>query len=89
MPTTEARERTGMPRVWDAPIACPAGGVIAETMEGSGCRCRVEHESLTATSSPSSLIRYCLHREGYMACPTWRAEKDRIESGRVARLVAE
>lgn len=71
-----------MPRVFDAPTACPAGAVIAETIEGSGCRCRVEHESLTATSSPSSLIRYCLSREGYQHCPTWIAEKQRIAQAR-------
>lgn len=89
MPTTEARERTKMPRVFDVLPACPAGAAIGETPGGSGCRCRVEHESLTATSSPSSLILYCLSGDGYKACPTWRAEKDRIESGRVARLVNE
>jgi hypothetical protein len=78
-----------MPRVFDAPPRCPAGAFIAETIEGSGCRCRVEHESLTASSHPSSLIRFCLSREGYMQCPTWQAEKARVESGRVARLVDE
>lgn len=78
-----------MPRVFDVETACPAGAVIGETIQGSGCRCRVEHESLTATSSPTSLILYCLNRDGYKRCPTWQAEKKRIEAGRVARLVAE
>lgn len=78
-----------MPRVFDVAPKCPAGAAIAETPGGSGCRCRVEHASLTATSAPSSLILYCLSRDGYQTCPTWRAEKDRIESGRVARLVED
>jgi hypothetical protein len=78
-----------MPRVFDMEAACPAGAAIAETSQGSGCRCRVEHTSLTATNNPSSLIRYCLSRDGYKFCPTWRSEKDRIEAGRVAPLVED
>jgi hypothetical protein len=64
---------------FDPAVTCPAGTAIHETPEGSGCRCAIERNTLTALRDPSSLLGYCL--SDYSACPTWQAEKQHVEAG--------
>lgn len=61
-------------------IECPAGELVSRF--GIGCRCRIEHSTITAAENPSSLDRFCMG--DFKQCPTWRAERDKRE---VAPLV--
>jgi len=83
MPETMVRVRSGLPRVFDAQIECPAGEPIGETLKGSGCACHVEDNVLLSSTDPASLMRFCLG--DYRICPTWRTEKDWIAANRQAR----
>jgi hypothetical protein len=68
----------------DYPIVCPAG----QRLEADGvpaCRCGIEESVISAATDPSSLAKFCMN--AYVACPTWRAEKERIWSGRSQPLV--
>jgi len=76
MPDTQVRERSGLPRVFDAVVECPGGEFVGEALEGSGCHSRIEHSGIFASTSPRSLIAYCMG--DYRTCPTWRAEKERV-----------
>ncbi len=87
-----ARERV---RAGSREVACPAGcvlGVGAE--EGLTIRCGVERSLITEQHDPSSLVSFCLTdggtnvKEGYQACPSWRAEKERVWQGRLTPLVS-
>lgn len=52
---------------------CPAG----EALEVEGvpaCRCRIEHNTLTATTDPRSLGAWCFG--DYTTCPTWRERRE-------------
>ena len=74
--------------MFDPDVRCPAGTPIGCTPAGSGCRCGIEHSSICAATDPTSLIDFCLNRAGgYRRCPTWLAEKERIEAQRKAPLV--
>ena len=64
-------------------IPCPAGEPVVETLGGSGCHCRVEDSVIVSALDPSSLGRFCVARDGYLRCPTWQAETERIERERV------
>jgi hypothetical protein len=86
MPDTWVREVVGLPRVFDPHVTCPGGEPIAETAAGSGCECRVEQNALVASRDPSSLTQFCL--ADYCACPTWRAEKERVWAKQRAPLVS-
>lgn len=85
MTDTLARTKVGLPHVFDPAVECPGGEPIAETVNGSGVRCRVEHSSILSDQDPKSLILWCCSE--YRTCPTWQAEKDRIAEGRRAALV--
>lgn len=63
---------------------CPAGAAVGETAQGRGCFCWVEETVLTVGDSPTSLNGYCFGN--YLACPTWIAEKQRIEAAQKTRL---
>jgi hypothetical protein len=76
---------------------CPAaafiGAVRADGMPG--CRCRVEHSTLSLGGDPSTILRWCskgptsdMRRNeageplnGYVNCPTWEFEKLRLMLG--------
>ena len=57
-------------------IKCPAGDFVQETIQGSGCRCRITRETLTEVENPSTLNNFCAGR--YTTCPVWREEKQAI-----------
>lgn len=69
---------------FDPPVVCPAGTPIYETARGSGCRCAIEQNTLTAKDDPQSLVSFCF--SAYVFCATWREEKLRIEEGTVEPL---
>lgn len=85
MPDTMVRTKSGLPRVFDAVVECPAGEPIGEALAGSGCACRIEESALMAATDPSTLTAFCLGR--YIECPTWQADKHRIWVGRKMRLI--
>lgn len=87
MPMTEALAMTDLPLYLDVEVACPAGVPIGITPTGSGCRCKIAHETITTAANPKSLLMFCM--SGYRQCPTWQAEKARVESGVVAPLIRE
>lgn len=66
-------------------MVCPAGTAVFETAEGSACRCKVEEQTITFLRDPSSLVNFCMGL--YTLCPSWQAEKGRIEEGTVKPLV--
>jgi hypothetical protein len=81
----EERRPTRAARLtFDPPVVCPAGTPVYETARGSGCRCAIEQNTLTAHDDPSSLLNFCFG--AYIFCPTWREEKLRIEEGTVQPL---
>lgn len=57
-------------------IRCPAGEFVQETIQGSGCRCRITRETLTAVENASTLNNFCAGR--YVECPVWQREKEAI-----------
>jgi hypothetical protein len=65
--------------VFNPPIRCPAGTPLYETAEGSGCRCGIERNSITALRDPSSLLNFCMG--DFHMCPSWEFEQNRIEDG--------
>lgn len=85
MPTTKVRERVQLPLLINVDVTCPAGLAVGVTPSGSGCRCKIAHETITTGLNPRSLVAFCL--ADYKRCPTWQAEKDRIAEGRSAPLV--
>jgi len=74
MADTKVRQRVGLDRVFDPHVTCPAGEPIGEALAGSGCRCRIERNSLLSATDPTSLVRWCLG--DYDTCPTWQADKE-------------
>jgi hypothetical protein len=66
---------------------CPAGKFVAETSEGPACRCVIEQQTISVGTQPVSLGDFCFG--DYRACPTWRAEKKRIEESRKTFLIDE
>lgn len=64
---------------FNPPVACPAGTPIFETESGSGCRCAIEKNTLTALRDPQSLDEWCFGN--YAMCTTWQTEKAWIEEG--------
>jgi len=60
-----------------ATVTCPAGDPIGETrtVGGPGCRCRVEHNTVSQRRDPTSYSVYCTLL--YTECPTWQADKER------------
>jgi hypothetical protein len=67
-------------------VTCPAGDPVYESPEGSGVRCAIERNTLSALRDPSSLLTFCLSR--YDSCPTWELEKRRV-ADRIARELAD
>lgn len=77
-------ERVVVPNL-DEP-ECPAGQAVAETDGGSGCRCLIARDTLTAAKNGPTLGIYCYRKTGrlettgdevgYTACPVWRADKE-------------
>lgn len=69
--------------------ACPAASVLGAGVDGLAVRCGVERSVITEREDPSTLAHLCTvsGQDGYQRCPSWRAEKDRIRSGRTAPLV--
>lgn len=67
--------QTRSPRlVGELPLLCPAGAAIAESLRGSGIRCRIEHSSLFTVGHQRSLRAFCCG--DYQSCPTWRAHRE-------------
>lgn len=62
--------------ITDALPICPAGAGIAETPGGSACLCRVEDHVIESTKEQSTMALHCYSEQGYMGCPTWRADKE-------------
>lgn len=71
---------------------CPAAEFIMSVrgagVEVPGVRCRIEHNTLSVRSDPRTVLRWCAQpsvaddtRNGYVQCPTWQYEKDRIALG--------
>lgn len=58
----------------DQPVTCPAGERIGETLEGPGCRCRIESSTITASKDGSSLAIFCMG--AHELCPTWRMARE-------------
>lgn len=56
---------------------CPAAAVIAEASGGTGCMCRVTND-LIDSRNPSTLAAFCFNEDGYMDCPTWRADREEL-----------
>jgi hypothetical protein len=54
---------------------CPAAAVIAEAEGGTGCMCRITND-LIDSHNPSTLAAFCFNEDGYMDCPTWRADRE-------------
>lgn len=71
---------------------CPAASLVRAD-GGIIVRCGVERSLITERESPSSLLNLCLApagiSEGYAACPSWRAEKEREWHGNAAPLVPD
>jgi len=71
---------------------CPAAQLLGVGKQGLTVKCGVEKSLVTERESPSSLVNFCLApagmNEGYAACPSWRAEKEREWHGNRAPLVA-
>lgn len=66
-------------------VRCPAGSAVAETPEGSACRCHVEDTTISLLRDPSSFVHFCMG--DYTRCPTWQAEKERIAAGERDELI--
>lgn len=58
----------------DLPVTCPAGERIGETLEGPGCRCRIEGSTITSARDGSSLAIFCTGE--HTMCPTWRVARE-------------
>lgn len=58
----------------DLPVTCPAGERIGESLDGPGCRCRIEGSIITAARDGSSLAVYCMGE--HALCPTWRLGRE-------------
>lgn len=58
----------------DSHVECPAGERIGETLEGPGCRCRIEGSIVTAAKDGSSLRIFCMGE--FELCPTWRLARE-------------
>lgn len=72
---------------------CPAAQLLGTSgANGVTVKCGVEKSLVTERESPSSLVNFCLApagmNEGYAACPSWRAEKEREWHGNRAPLIA-
>lgn len=71
----------------DLDVTCPAGERVGERLEGPGCRCRIEGETITAARDGSSLRIYCMGEHTF--CPTWRlAREAEWEHAAVMKLTA-
>lgn len=92
----EAARVAGLQRLTDelgeriACEGCPAAEFIGQVRGemAPGVRCRIEHSTLSLVSDPRSILRWCSHgsvggdrRNGYVGCPTWQFEKDRLALG--------
>lgn len=62
-------------------VQCPAGTAVG----GDGCVCAIERLRIDGRRNPDSIQAFCLGE--YTACPTWRAERDRIDAGEKTELV--
>lgn len=67
-------------------LDCPAAGTA---LAGQGVYCKIERHTLDARKGrePTSVMNFCCG--DHTACPTWRAEKERIWAERRAELVEE
>jgi hypothetical protein len=88
--TEQGRRTRALRLTFDPPVACPAATAIFETERGSGVRCAIERNTLTAVSDPQSLTGFCFGSgevvapdlpSDYKRCPTWIAQKEWIEEG--------
>jgi hypothetical protein len=68
-------------------IRCPAGDLVVETIQGSGCRCRITRETLTEAENAGSLNNFCAGK--YTQCPVWRREKEAIAERKRKQLHEE
>lgn len=64
---------------FNPPVVCPAGTPVFETKRGSGCRCQIERNTLTAQEDPNSLTAFCFGE--YQTCTSWQQNKAWIEEG--------
>lgn len=80
-------ESVGQRVVVDLTIPCPAGEPVGETLEGSGCLCRLTASVIASATDPRSLGKFCTDADGHKLCPVWQTEKKRIEEH--ARELAE
>lgn len=64
---------------FNPPIRCPAGQPVYESREGSGCRCPIEENTLTALRDPQSLTAFCFSQ--YEMCTSWQGQKEWIAEG--------
>lgn len=55
-----------------ADVPCPAGQPSGD----AGVYCAVEQGRIDARSSPDSVAGFCCSEQGYMECPSWRAQRD-------------
>jgi hypothetical protein len=69
---------------------CPAAQMLGSVRGDNvpGVRCRIEHNTLSLATDPRTILRWCSQpavasdtRNGYVQCPTWRYEKQRIWAG--------
>ena len=71
-------ETIGQRVVTDLTIPCPAGEAVGETLQGAACNCRVTKTLVASATDPSSLGRFCTSADGYLLCPVWQDEKQRV-----------
>lgn len=63
----------------DEDIACPAGRVVGD----AGCFCSLEQGVVDGRTQTASIGAYCMSE--YVECPTWQAEKRRLEDSKDQR----
>lgn len=68
-------------------LTCWAGEPVGETPGGSGVRCHIEHETLSAKGHGKSIASFCC--QNYQDCPTWRAARDAYVAHREKNLAKE
>lgn len=69
---------------------CPAAAFVSAARPDvlPGVRCRIEHNTMSVGTDPRTILRWCAQpgvtddrRNGYVECPTWQYEKDRLALG--------
>lgn len=65
-------------------IRCPAGDTARA---GTAVRCKIEHSTISAYLDPSSVQGFCCGN--YQSCPTWLAEKARIDAKQTGSLIED